>query len=100
MKVMGLFAVTLAVCLVSMTLAQPFFLPAATIPAGTTAAALNTAGTAVVLSGSSGTLATLPIATAGAATIPAGLVYAGVAAKKLIAGKLIFDAIANRDRRG
>ena len=106
MKVMGLFTVTLAVCLVSMTVAQPFFLPAATagtlatVPAATAGATFTTAGGLVLTDALGATIATIPVATAAAASavsVPAGLVYAGLAAKKVIAGKLILDAIANRD---
>ena len=77
MKVMGLFAVTLAICLVSMSLAQPLL-----IPAGTAAATFTTAGGLVLESAAGVALA----------TIPAGWVYAGLAAKKLAALKLILDA--------
>ena len=86
-----------------MTVAQPFFLPAAALaaPLGTTGVALNTAGTLVTFSGAGGAISSIPVATAAAAasaaTIPAGLVYGALAAKKVIAAKLILDAIANRD---
>ena len=77
MKVMGLFAVTLAICLVSMSLAQPLL-----IPAGTATATFTAAG-GLVLADTAGLVL---------ATIPAGWVYAGLAAKKLAALKLILDA--------
>merc|ERR1712223_936562 len=74
MKVMGLFAVTLAVCLVSMTVAQPIvFLDPLT------AASFTTAGGLV-----------LPSAAGSTATIPTGaLVLGGLAAKKLALLKIL-----------
>merc|ERR1712062_258327 len=75
MKVMGLFAVTLAACLMSMTIGQPLFFPE---PVST---AFTTAGGLVVTGVTSG--ATL-------ASIPTGaLVLGGLAAKKLALVKIL-----------
>merc|ERR1712025_406601 len=69
MKVMGLFAITLAVCLVSMTVAQPLvFLDPLT------AASFTTAG-GLVLTAASGATAIIPTG---------ALVLGGIAAKKAV----------------
>merc|ERR1712018_1062447 len=73
MKVMGFFAITLAVCLVSMTVGQPLFLEAGTTAAFTTVGGLvftNAAGTAV-------------------ATIPTAALLLGLGAKKVALLKLL-----------
>merc|ERR1711962_1765712 len=74
MKVMGLFAITLAVCLVSMTLAQPLvFLDPLT------AASFTTAG-GLVLTAASGATATIPTG---------ALILGGIAAKKAVVLKAL-----------
>merc|ERR1712117_3467 len=73
MKVMGFFAITLAICLVSMTVGQPLFLEAGTTAAFTTVGGLvftNAAGTAV-------------------ATIPTAALLLGLGAKKIALLKLL-----------
>merc|ERR1711981_373142 len=76
MKVMGLFAVTLAVCLVSMTVAQPivFLDPIST-------AAFTTAG-GLVLTSAAGTVATIPTSTRA---------LGALAAKKVALLKILAD---------
>merc|ERR1712110_934366 len=76
MKVMGLFAVTFAVCLLSMTVAQPlFFLPEAI------ATATFTSAGGLVLAGATGTvLATIPTSS---------IILGGLAAKKLALLKIL-----------
>jgi len=71
---MGFFAITLAVCLVSMTVAQPIFLldPLS-------AASFTTAG-GLVLTAASGATATIPTG---------ALVLGGLAAKKLALLKIL-----------
>ena len=65
-----------------MTVAQPLFLPA-----GTASAAFTTAG-GLVLSDAAGLAL---------ATYPPGLVYGALAFKKIVAGKLILDVIADHN---
>merc|ERR1711863_27794 len=78
MKVMGLFAVTLAVCLLSMTVAQPILF----LPEAVATATFTTAG-GLVLAGATGT--TL-------ATIPTSALLLGAAAKKIALLKLLAEA--------
>ena len=73
----GLFAVTLAVCLLSMTVAQPILF----LPEAVATATFTTAG-GLVLAGSTGT--TL-------ATIPTSALLLGAAAKKLALLKLLTE---------
>merc|ERR1711988_403870 len=84
MKVMGFFAITLAVCLVSMTVSQPLFFEAGTTAAFTAAGGLvftNAAGTAV-------------------ATIPAAALLLGLGAKKVALYKLLQDHQQQQQRAG
>merc|ERR1712108_112060 len=81
MKVMGLFAVPLAVCLLSMTVAQPIFF----LPEAVATATFTTAG-GLVLSGATGT--TL-------ATVPTGALLLGAGLKKIALLKLLAEATSN-----
>jgi hypothetical protein len=77
MKVMGLFAITFAVCLLSMSVAQPIvFLDPIS------AATFTTAG-GLVLTSAAGTVATIPTST---------LALGALAAKKIALLKLLSDA--------
>ena len=74
----GFFAITLAVCLLSMSVAQPIFF----LPEAVAAASFTTAG-GLVFTGASG--ATL-------ATVPTGALLLGAAAKKIALLKLLAEA--------
>merc|ERR1712026_557752 len=80
MKVMGFFAITLAVCMVSMTVSQPLFFEAGTTAAGGLVFT-NAAGTAV-------------------ATIPTAALLLGLGAKKVALYKLLQDHQQQQQRAG